>query len=298
MASIKLNGKAYDYVVDYKDDDILRKRFNSLTKKVYGFDFTDWYLNGYWSDRYRPYSLLNGDTIVSSISVNVMDFLVNGEKRTYIQIGTVMTDPQYRNQGLNRILLEKVLLDWRGKCDLIYLFANDSVLDFYPKFGFCRAQEYQYSKAIAFIEGQYDVTKLNMSDTQNKVFLQDKINHSLPLSPLSMLDKASIVMFCYTAILEDNVYYVKDLDAIAIADFKKGTLYLKDVFCEKEVSLDEVILALSNKEMKTVVLGFTPKDITSYDEKILIPIDALFILDDKWRLFDNAKLQFPVLSHA
>lgn len=298
MANIKLNGKAYDYVVDYKGDDMLRKSFNSLTKKVYGFDFTDWYLNGYWSDRYRPYSLLNGDTIVSSISVNVMDFLVNGEKRTYIQIGTVMTDPQYRNQGLNRILLEKVLLDWRGKCDLIYLFANDSVLDFYPKFGFCRAQEYQYSKAIAFIESQSDVTKLNMSDTQNKVFLQDKINRSLPLSPLSMLDKASIVMFCYTAILEDNVYYVKDLDAIAIADFKKGTLYLKDVFCEKEVSLDELILALSNKETKTVVLGFTPKDITSYDEKILIPIDALFILDDKWRLFDSAKLQFPVLSHA
>jgi GNAT superfamily N-acetyltransferase len=298
METIKINGQYYGYVVDFKNDDRLRKSFNSLTKKVYHFDFEGWYTNGYWGDRYRPYSLLKGDNIVCSISVNVIDFLVKGEKRTYIQIGTVMTDPEHRNKGLNRLLLEKVLAQWRGKCDLIYLFANDSVLDFYPKFGFSRVEEYQYSKETNLRVSQSDVTKLNMLDIQNKELLFNKVNQSVPFSQLSMIDNASLVMFCYTAILEDNVYYIKKLDAVVVADFEQDTLFLKDVFCETQVPLDEVISALTSKETRKVVLGFTPNDKASFDENILIPVDALFILDDRRGLFDNEKLQFPVLSHA
>jgi hypothetical protein len=85
---------------------------------------------------------------------------------------------------------------------------------------------------------------------------------------------------------------MKEFDTVVVADFEE------DVFCEKDVSLDELIWALINKKIKKVVLGFTPKDITSFDENILIPVDALFILDDRWGLFDNEKLQFAILSHA
>jgi hypothetical protein len=35
------------------------------------------------------------------------------------------------------------------------------------------------------------------------------------------------------------------------------------------------------------VLGFTPNDKAFFDENILIPVDALFILDDRCGLFDN-----------
>jgi GNAT superfamily N-acetyltransferase len=269
-----------------------------LTRKVYGFDFENWYLKGYWGNGYIPYSLLNGDVVIANISVNVINFLVRGEKRTYIQIGTVVTDQQNRNQGLSRLLLEKVLAEWRGKCDLIYLFANDSVLDFYPKFGFSRAQEYQCSKEINLEGIQYDVTKLNLSDKKSRNFFLDTINKSFHFSQVSVMDNPSLVMFYYTAFLTHNVYYIKQLDVIAIADLEAHILRLKGVFCENEVLLDEVISALSNKTISKVVLEFTPKDKYSYDENILVSEDVLFILDDKWDLFDDEKLQFPVLSHA
>ena len=298
METIKINDQDYGYVVDFKNDDRLRKSLNSLTNKVYYFDFEGWYTSGHWGDRYRPYSLLKEDNIVSNIFVNVIDFLVKGEKRTYIQIGTVMTDPEHRDQGLSRLLLEKVLGEWRGKCDLIYLFANDSVLDYYPKFGFSRVQEYQYSKETNLQISQSEVIKLNMLDNQSKALLFNKVNQSAPFSQLSMIDNASLVMFRYTAIREDNVYYINELDAVVVADFEQDTLYLRDVFCETEVPLDKVISALASKETRKVVLGFTPNDKTSFDENILIPVDALFILDDRWGLFDNEKLQFPILSHA
>ena len=67
-----------------------------------------------------------------------MDFKVFGEEKQYIQLGTVMTHPDYRKKGLSRVLTNKAIADYREKCDLIYLFANSSVLNFYPKFGFGR----------------------------------------------------------------------------------------------------------------------------------------------------------------
>lgn len=298
MEIITLNGQEYGYVVNYRNEEKMRDSFNKLTRKVYGFDFEEWYCNGYWGENYIPYSLLEGDTIVSNVSVSVIKFLLNGNEKTFIQIGTVMTEPSKRNQGLNAALLVKVLQEWRGNCDLIYLFANDSVLDFYPKYGFQRVEQYQCSKKLEFVNTQSDLVKLDMSVKENKEFLLDKVNRSCPFSQLSMMDNASLVLFYCTSFLTENVFYIKELDAIAIADLDEHTLFLKDVFCEKKVELSDVISALSNRNTFKVVLEFTPQCKNSFDENILIPDDVLFVLDDTWAVFENDRLMFPVLSHA
>lgn len=59
-----------------------------------------------------------------------------------------MTDPDFRNQGLNRLIMEQVLKDWEDKIFLIYLYANPSVLEFYPKFGFVKANEFVHYRPI------------------------------------------------------------------------------------------------------------------------------------------------------
>lgn len=299
MENVNINGKTYGYVVDYKNNDQLRNSFNILTRKTYGFDFEEWYQNGYWKDGYIPYSIVDGNNIVSNVSVNVIDFLVMGEKRTYIQIGTVMTEKEYRNKGLNRFLMEKVLGDWRGRCDLIYLFANDSVLDFYPKFGFYSTHEYQHSKEISSENNSFGFVKLNMSDEENKSFLFNKVNQSLHFSQISMDNNASLVMFYCTSFMDQNVYYIKRFDAVVIAEFNESILYINDIFCEKEVLLNDIILSMTNKEIKKVVLGFTPKDTASFDVTLLKQEDTtLFILDDRLGILDNKKIMFSILSHA
>lgn len=45
-----------------------------------------------------------------------------------------MTHPDYRGQGLAKKLLEHVIAKYEDQYDFLYLFANDTVLDFYPKF--------------------------------------------------------------------------------------------------------------------------------------------------------------------
>ena len=93
---------------------------------------------------YIPYTLLCKDDAVANVSVNVLDFKTLEGFKHCIQIGTVMTKKNFRELGLSRFLMEQVLQEWDSKCDLIYLYANKSVLDLYPKFGFNPVKEYTY----------------------------------------------------------------------------------------------------------------------------------------------------------
>lgn len=299
MEYIKIKEKTYGYAVNFKDNDSIRNSFNSLTRKIYGFDFEEWYQNGYWMDRYIPYALLDGNNVIANVSVNIIDYLLMEEKMRYIQIGTVMVDKEYRNKGLSRFLMEKVIEEWRERCDLIYLFANDSVLNFYPKFGFVSVSEYQYSKEISAKNSTSEVIKLNMSDEKDRSYLFDIINGSLHFSQFAMHDNPSLIMFYCTSFMSQNVYYIKALDAIVIADFIDDTLYLNDVFCLRDVPLDNIIAAMVNKEIKKIVMGFTPKDTTSFDSMLLKENDTtLFVIEDKLQNFKNKEVMFPVLSHA
>jgi GNAT superfamily N-acetyltransferase len=299
MEYIKINDKTYGYAVDFKDNDALRNSYNCLTKKTYGFDFEEWYQNGYWQDGYIPYSILDGNNIISNVSVSVMDFFIMGEKIRYIQIGTVMTDKEYRNQGLSRYLMEKVLEEWKERCDLIYLFANDSVLDFYPKLGFISAPEYQHSREILAENSTSNIIRLNMLDEKDRNFLLDTISGSFNFAQLAMYNNTSLIMFYCTSFMKENVYYIKALDTIAIAEFEGSILYLNDIYCKQDVSLDDIIEAMVNKEIKKIVLGFTPKHTTSFDNTLLKEEDTtLFIMEDKLKIFNNSRIMFPVLSHA
>lgn len=92
-------------VKGYRDDAALRGSFNALAIRTFAIDFEDWYQNGYWTDKYNPYSVIIDGKVVSNVSVNTTDFEIDGQKKRYIQLGTVMTDEAYRNRGLVRRFL-------------------------------------------------------------------------------------------------------------------------------------------------------------------------------------------------
>lgn len=90
----------YEIISNYRNDDRLRGLFNEISKATFGIDFEGWYKNGFWNEKYIPYSVLMDDRIVSNVSVNIIDCTVGGKKCRYIQLGTIMTDENYRNRGL------------------------------------------------------------------------------------------------------------------------------------------------------------------------------------------------------
>ena len=77
----------------------LRADFFELARTVFGLDFEKWYQAGDWTDRYLPYAAAVDGTLVANVSANLIDTSFRGEKRRYIQIGTVMTAPAYRQRG-------------------------------------------------------------------------------------------------------------------------------------------------------------------------------------------------------
>ena len=258
-----------------------------------------------------------------------------GERKRYIQLGTVMTDESYQNLGLNKILIQRILNEWENKCDMIYLFANDSVLDYYPKFGFVRTNQYQCSNNVIKKDSSALARKLDMSLDTDRNLLYEKANQTLPSSNISMEQNASLIMFYCISFMNESVYYIEEYDTIAIADFEHDTLYLNDVFGTQDISLDNIINVIEkiklyhkrrnkvlildnddnryegkienydnvnviiNEKTKRVVLGFTPRNISSFKIDLLNEDDTtLFIKSTKDNPFKDNKLMFSILSHA
>jgi len=294
-----INGKQFSYIFNYKEDKDIRDSFNTLTQKVYGFSFEKWFQDGRWKDAYIPYSLLYKNVVVANVSINLIDFDVFGQKKRYIQIGTVMTDPEFRNMGLSRFLMEKIMEAWHGRFDMLYLFANDSVLDFYPKFGFEKAIEYQLSKKLKYIQPTMSAEKIDMTDNAKRQALVERICETKIISSLAMENNIGLIMFYCTSFMKENVYYISKYDAYVVAEFHNDTLYLQDLFCEAYVELDDIFAAMATDAIKEVVLGFTPSNKNGFEECVLNEDNStLFVLGKDVEQFRYNRIMFPVLSHA
>lgn len=275
----------------------LRKSFDALAQKTFGISFEGWYRAGHWSDSYIPYVLAEGDTVLANASVNVMDFLWCGQSRRYIQIGTVMTEETHRNRGLSRRLITAILADWKDRCDTVYLFANDSVLNFYPKFGFCKAQEYQYSMQLPDATGS--AKKINMEKPDGQALLRSQYGLSNPFSALQMTRNYGLIAFYCLSSLKDCVYYSKAHDAVIIAAQEDGVLDCYDVFGGKGFSLAEVLSSVADAQTTSVRLGFTPLETAGCTAAPYREEDAtLFVLSGKENIFTGSRVLFPLLSHA
>ena len=300
MEKIQLNGKEYSYVCGYRDDETLRNSFNRLTMAVFGFDLSDWYSAGLWTDSYVPHSLTDGSDVVANVSANLIDFDINGETRRLVQLGTVMTDETCRSRGLARYLMERVIETYCGSCDFIYLFANSGVTDLYPKFGFKAVKEYRYVKGITPDEDNPGIIKLNMKGKGERKIVADTVKRSLPHSPLAMKGNIPLVLYHCCSVKHDSVFYVKDSDAVIIADFNENVMYLDAVYSPKRIDLDEVIAAAASKSAATRVrLGFTPEKNEGWEIQEDEDRDtALFILGNGGDFIEEQRLRFPELSHA
>lgn len=293
------------YKLEKKVRDItpVRNAFNALAVQTFQLSFESWYDNGYWSQRYLPYTLMDGGTAAANISVNLMKTRWNGQIKNFIQLGTVMTHPAYRGQGLSRYLMEDIFRDWEDRCDGFYLFANKTVLDFYPRFGFHRETEYQCSLPLTpSADGKCGkARRLDMDSPSDRSLLEAHYRMSNPFSLLPSLDNFSLLMFYCGSFLKDCVYYLPDYDAAAVAeqDTESGMLLCHDIFCPPGRSLPEILSCLAPAGTQKAVLGFLPEGIS---DSLLTPLsnedDTLFTRIPGENPFHGHRLRFPDLSHA
>lgn len=289
----------YQLISDYKDNDKYRASFNCLAESTFDINLEEWYQQGFWNDKYMCYSYLHNESIIANVSINKMELKYQGKEYQAIQIGTVMTHPNYRKQGLATKLINQVISKYEDQYDFFYLFANDAVLDFYPKFGFERVDESSFTIDATSLKKQFSkVKKLNPKNKMDFQLINRIVSNRMPLSTvLDVKNNEDLLMFYLLIALKDATYYVEELDAIVLFEQEETDLYVLDIISTKKLDVVDVLRYLVTKEIETIHLSFTPEK-----DKL---IDAAYIIETEDMLFmrpnvfvENPYFLFPSTSHA
>ncbi len=288
---------AMKIVKNYRDDEALRASFNALAEATFGgLNFENWYRLGYWGDNYIPYSMVLDGEVVANVSLNRTDMVMGGEQRRIYQLGTVMTAPAHRGRGYIRILMAEIEKDI-GDADGVYLFANDTVVDFYPKFGFTRNREFVWHRPVTQT-GEGSMVQIPMDTRENRQALERAMEKSTFPGGCRMVGNPGLVFFYAAQFLQDCVYYSQALDAWAIAEEEAGDWTLHAVFAQGDISLDAVIAAFG-PAMGRVTLGFTPEDTAGFQCREWKEENSTFFTrGPAFAGFAEQRLRIPTLSHA
>lgn len=289
----------YQLISDYKDNELYRKTFNDLAESTFDINFEEWYKQGFWNDKYVCYSYLDKNKVIANVSINKMDLIYQGNDYRALQIGTVMTHLDYRNQGLAQELINHVISKYEQDYDFFYLFANDTVLDFYPKFGFERVEESSFTvDATSLKKRNYKIKKLSPDDESDFQLISRIVSNRVPLSSiLDVKNSEDLLMFYLLIALRDAIYYIEELDAIVLYEQEEEDLYVLDIISTKKLDIVEVLGFLANKKIETIHVSFTPEKNKYVDASYIIETeDMLFMRPNLFTA--NPYFLFPATSHA
>jgi len=248
----------YHLINDYKDNQKYRESFNELAKLVFGLDFSQWYEKGCWNDQYSCYSYVDGEKVIANASISKMTVVVNGKHYKAIQVGTVMTHPDYRHKGLAKKIMNVIIDKYEKQYEFIYLFANETVLDFYPKFGFSHVQESRYFINADGLQGKSNITirKLDVENINDVSLLKMFAKERIPLSSvLDVKENESLLMFYFLIAFPNSIYFIEDKDVIVLFEKEGEELHLFDVVSRSEIDVIEVLSYITTSDIKRIILS-------------------------------------------
>jgi len=290
----------YKLVSNYRHDEKLKDSFNDLAIKTFGLDFRGWYNKGYWNDQYIPYSFVKDESVIANASIYKMSIRIKGERLNGIQIGTVMTDENYRHQGLAKQLMLHILKEYEGAYDFIYLFANNTVLDFYPKFGFSRIHESEFSLDLTNKPIQPKNANVKQLTIEQDLELLENYakKRDTQSSMIEVEQNESLLMFYFTLVFPNAIYYLEDLKTIVLMEEEEEVLNIYDIISLQSINVEDLLASIVKETTKKVVFYFTPEFTMEGMTATILPNDddALFVLSKKPILQGN--FMFPLTSHC
>ena len=280
----------------YRSDKALRDSFNALAEQTFGLNFEGWYQNGFWKDNYDPHSIVIDGEVVSNVSVNRTDLMIGGRRYRILQLGTVMTAEHCRGKGYGRAIMDYIEKTY-ADADGIYLFANDTVVDYYPRFGFRPAVEYAYRKKVCQT-GESRAEQVLMDCPENWAKLAQAMEKSTFREGCRMVDNPGLIFFYVSLFLQEAVYYIDSLDAWVIAEPEDALLTIHNIFADEKVTIDAVAAAFGGS-VQEIALGFAPESGEGWEVSELREEDCnFFVKGAVFGEFEEKKLRIPSLSHA
>ena len=282
----------YKFLKNCKNNKEYLDSFFKLTEKMFSLNLKAWHDDGWWKDDYITYSYAENDKIIANASANRTDFICTNGVKHYIQIGTVMTHPEYRNQGLASKLIEKIFIDF-PKVDGFYLFANKNAINFYPKFGFKQLPEYLYSQSTVDSKG---LACEKYEENKHAELLKNVLIHRKTFCAFQMQGNIGLSMFHVSA-MKDVLYFIPQLNVFFAGKTAGSSFFLYDIFSSNAVS-EKDLAAYLPKSVRKIRYGYTP--LNSMHCRRILKTDAddvLFIKGD-FDEFQENKFCFPLFTHA
>ncbi|EFQ2719464.1 GNAT family N-acetyltransferase, partial [Listeria monocytogenes] len=207
--------------------------------------------------------------------------------------------PNYRGQGLAKNLLNHVIAKYEDQYDFLYLFANDTVLDFYPKFGFERIEESSFTVDACNLKKKASkLKKLNPDNKTDFQLISRIVSKRAPLSNiLDVKESEDLLMFYVLIALKNELYYLEELDVIILMEQEGTDLYVLDILSTKKLDVVEVLSYLSTKKIETIHLLFTPEKSKYIDAAYIIETEDMLFVRPNVLTSENYFL-FPATSHA
>lgn len=264
----------YKLYVDYKNIEWLRNGFFDFSQGVFGISFKEWYEYGFWNDKYICYSLVDNRKMISNISISKIKVFIDGSLKNAIQLATVGTLKDYRGKGLSRCLMERVLAEYEDRCDLFFLSANNSVIDFYPKFGFRRIIEYKYTARKPVIRNKGTARKMNLKDKDDLTIILNRSQGNIPLSNIfDISDYTHILMWYLVNFYKECIWYIEDKGIVVICKVLDRTLHVFDILSKDNFQFFDILVYLTTEEFELIRFHFTP-------DKMGIEVNSEPIMDD------------------
>jgi predicted N-acetyltransferase YhbS len=238
-------------------------RFFSFEASIFtggGRTFFAWGARGGWVDGYDVFAALVDDQIVSTVGRASMRYVINGRVRNGYQLGAVATHADHRNRGLARLLTNKVLGELDAPDQPVILFANPSVLDFYPRLGFRRLAQ------SSFI-GHIDVRPAGaLAPSLDVAMPTDRAWLAAHCTSASAIGKRFAARDYYPALLfhltrEPRMVFRLDLfGAVVIVRQDGDRLLIEDLLATRPFRLKDALPHVCAQPVRTLEFGFHPED--------------------------------------
>lgn len=234
------------------NDKAYQALLNDLLKDIF-LDFQFWYDLNLWDENYESYSIMEDEKIVSNICVYKAQVLFHGKLSLALSIGAVATREGYRGKGYSKIIMEHILDKYKNVP--MYLGANDSVTQFYPRFGFQRIHE-KLPVAQVIINNEIEPVALQFDDPMVSDYVYHRRNYS---NILDCMNTQSINMFhIHWGYLKNSIYHLPELDTMIIAELEDQVLKLIGVFSKKEITFGQLVSHLPFQGVNRIEFGFMP----------------------------------------
>lgn len=247
----------YQFTNTVNQDSQLKDSFIGLAKEIFGIDFGRWENAGGWTRDYIPYCFHEDGQVIANASVNLMNLTVDGNGYEAIQIGTVMTRKDHRGQGLSEKLLMKILEDFKGKVDLIFLLADEEAMSLYRRVGFDTVDTVRhFLPADGYAKEENKV--LPVKKTLEELMQLKKTALSITDHFWSKEDR-HILPFYYVHGFQDMI--LEPLPEVTVLGaLEKETFHLYDVLSNRVISLTDVLQTLVPMGAHRIELHFMPSE--------------------------------------